>query len=101
MNTNNEQLILNELKEIKKDISGLKQDVSGLKIGQEKLAKSLNEFREEVKESDKYTHDRINEGFRDISENMKQLFAHEKRITSLEHDMIKISMLLPVKVEVR
>ena len=119
---NNEQLILNELKDIKQGQEKIEQEIGGLKQGQEKIEQEIGglkqgqvkleqgqariindlvDFREEVKQDQVYTHARINEGFEKIAEQMVHLFAHEKRITELEHGMAKMSVLVPMHFEMR
>lgn len=115
-----EDLILKELKDIKESQKELVQRVGSLEKGQANLEKGqaalgkdfddlktefkegLSEVRSEIRDSRvemkvklDHAHKFINDGFRNISESLKQLFAHEKRITSLEHNFIRMTVLLP------
>ena len=67
-----------------------------LEKGQNRFFNEIADFRAEVKEGAEHTDKLINDGFKKTSENLKQLFAHEKRITRLEHQVIKMSVLLPM-----
>lgn len=70
-----------------------------LEKGQQRLENQLIDFQEDVKQDQKYSHDRINEGFKNIAEQMVQLFAHEGRITSLEHQVARMSAFVPIQGE--
>ncbi len=98
---NNEELILKELKGIKQDVSSLKQGQVTLDTKVSKISDNLADFREEVKEGQDYTRRTINDGFQQIAEQMNKLFAHEKRITNLEHNMTKMSVLAPEHFKVK
>ena len=73
----------------------LEQKVDSLDKKTSRIFDNLADFREEVKQGQDYTHRVINDGFEKIAQQMTQLFAHEKRITSLEHSMTKMSVLAP------
>ena len=74
----------------------LEQGQVKLEQGQEKIINDLADFKAGVKEGTDYTHKVMNQGFENINENMKQLFAHERRITNLESQVEKISAFVPI-----
>ena len=91
-------------------VEKLEQGQVKLEQGQEKIINDLadfkadvknefSDFRTEVKEGTDYNHKVMSQGFENINENMKQLFAHERRITNLESQVEKISAFAPIKGE--
>ena len=51
---------------------------------QDSILDSLVDFRQEVKDDQEYTHKRIDQGFKNISEQMVSIQSNKRRITNLE-----------------